>query len=1720
MTGFYALVHHSGLEWRTENKRSSVSHDVVQWNGPIPIPSDPSTAVCFEVYASFELQPTLGTGEQLRELTITVEELLDCSAKDVPFTFPPIDGDVVSPCSSILVTTKHWKSESQDSSALKVLAPHGSTTESLDKLEDATNQGHRALSRYRKHGEKRDLEHSFEQFESALSFCPLDHPCIAAAQSNLAMAKFILCQLEGTNASFDVPLDMYRNALAARPVNHLDRPSTLFQLAVVHFARFGKERDEIERARAEALLHEATELSTTDSHENSAATFVLQLHARRRADAIRTDGQSSAEQDSAARSVVRDPSMSGDQLLDRFERLGDLTDLQQAIAILEGLVKSVSIDDYRYTAALGSLGVALRYRFNRVGELDDLEDAISRQRAAVTLTPHGHPHRPSHLSNLGSSFRVRFERVGELSDLKDAISALRDAVELTPHGHPARPARLGDLGNLFLIRFQRVGGLSDLEDAVSRHRDAVELTPRGHPYKPGHLTNLGNSFLARFRRLGELSDLEDAISTFRDAVNLTPHGHPHKPGHLSNLGSSFRARFERVGELSDLEDAILALRDAVELTPRYHPEKPARLGNLGNSFRARFDRIGELSDLEDAILRQRDALELIPHGHPHKPFHLSNLGSSFLTRFQRVGELRDLEDAISRQRDSLELTPHNHPDKPRRLGDLGNSFLARFRRFGELSDLEDAISRQRDAVELTPHGHPDKPGHLSNLGSSFRARFERVGELSDLEDAISRQRDALELTPHGHPEKPARLGNLGNSLRAHFDRLGKLSDLEEAISRQRDALELTSRDHPDKPGHLNNLANSFLTRFERVGELSDLEDAILALRDAVELTTHDHPHKPRRLGDLGNSFLVRFQHVGELSDLENATLALRDAVELTPHDHPDKPGLLDNLGTSVFTRSQRVGELSDLEDAISRQRDAVELTPHGHLQKPGHLNNLGNYFLARFERLGELSDLEDAISRHRDAVELTPHGHPHKPRHLGDLGNSFLSRFRRFGELSDLESAISRQRDAVELTPRGHPEKPRRLGDLSISFFFRFDHVGELSDLEDAISRQRDALELTRHGHPDKPGLLNNLGTFSFARFERIGELSDLEDAISRQRDAVELTPHGHPHKPLRLSNFGNSFRARFDRLGVPSDVEQAIFLYSHAATAPTGPISVRFGASHKWISCARHIHHHSLFNACSVAISLLPQLAWIGLSLTGRYRELTRGADVVREAAAAALNLGFPETAVEWLEQGRSIVWSELSRLRNSYEELSFAHPDHARRLRELSAALEDASNAREKSLSALLEPAQSSAHDRAMRSLKAEADNHRALAIKRDKLLHEIRGFPDFERFLLHKEFSQLRASAHSGPVVILNAAEIRCDALIVLPDIDHAIHVPLPNFTFERSTFLQNMVHKLRGHGCDIHPDERKGKLVASSHELHTWNFETQGGDSWEFLLSNLWKGIVRPVLDTLAFKTPAGDPSRIFWCPTGPFMFLPVHGAGLYDIQHAQPGHKVSDFVVSSYAPTLSILTLSPHSSTPPSSHLRLLTVRQPPSDGLSHLPGVATELTHIREVIADSPSAHITLVESSDGTVEEVLELMKEADWVHFACHGVQDAAHPTNSGLCLADQRRLKLGDIIAVSRPHGGLAFLSACHTATGFERLSDEAIHIVAGMLFAGYGAVIGTMWKISDTIAPDVARDVYGQLFRKGTRPNCREAARALHDAIGRVRDSNASFGEWLPFIHAGL
>jgi len=154
--------------------------------------------------------------------------------------------------------------------------------------------------------------------------------------------------------------------------------------------------------------------------------------------------------------------------------------------------------------------------------------------------------------------------------------------------------------------------------------------------------------------------------------------------------------------------------------------------------------------------------------------------------------------------------------------------------------------------------------------------------------------------------------------------------------------------------------------------------------------------------------------------------------------------------------------------------------------------------------------------------------------------------------------------------------------------------------------------------------------------------------------------------------------------------------------------------------------------------------------------------------------------------------------------------------------------------------------------------------------------------------------------------------------------------------------------------------------------------------------------------------------------------------------------------------------------------------------------------------------------------------MDTCSWVHFACHAVQNTREPLRSGFFL-DDGRLELSEIMKQNIPRCELAFLSACQTSTGNEELSDEAVHLAAGMLAAGYQGVIATMWSIKDKYAPDVAGSFYEHLVEKGKDTGSRrlesaEAAYALHHATQCLRqkigDTENALLTWVPYVHFGL
>ncbi|KAF6750936.1 CHAT domain-containing protein [Ephemerocybe angulata] len=927
----------------------------------------------------------------------------------------------------------------------------------------------------------------------------------------------------------------------------------------------------------------------------------------------------------------------------------------------------------------------------------------------------------------------------------------------------------------------------------------------------------------------------------------------------------------------------------------------------------------------------------------------------------------------------------------------------------------------------------------------------------------------------------AQFNNRGIELLRSFGRTGDLPDLTEGMTMLQDAVDLTPDGHADLPAYLNNLGNSFLSRFERTGELSNIADGISVQEKAVDLTPHGHADLPRFLNNLGNSFLRRFERTGELSDIADAISAQQKAVDLTPPGHADLPAFLNNLGTSFQCRFERTGELSDIADAIAAQQRAVDLTPPGDL--PGFLNNLGISFESRFERTGELSDIADAISVLQKVVDLTPDGHAELPAYLNNLGSTFTCRFKRTGGLSDIADAISAQQKAVDLTPDGHAELPDRLTNLGGSLSFRFERTGELLDIADAISARQKAVDLTPDGHADLPGYLANLAASFSVRFTSFGNSGDLRESLSNNKAATIST---------------------------------------------SGPPRVRLGAAKSW---ARTLIRHQpqspeVLLAFDTMLSLITLIAGLEQTVHGRFTQLEDISGLALEAAAAACALDRADKALEWLEQGRCLVWNQLNNLRTPLDDLRIQNEDLAQDIADVSKRLETAGSSRGQSHVDM-------SFSEKM-SLEDEARAHLNLARKWDDLLKKARAIPSFESFLMPSPCSTLMQHLpESGPLIVININDRRCDALALLAGLDEPLHIPLPNFSVEKAIkYRSALVSELRVRNLRVREVNAISESIRSEpmvRGIGSAPIGKHGEGPVHRVLRGLWGEVVKPILDALAFsrvdRANGQVPPRVWWCPTGPLSFLPLHAAGIYRGLNCE---SVFDYVVSSYSPNVTAITdrvKSDQFSDATASGLFLTS--QPKAPGASPIPGTTKEVQAIFDKAKESGVRTLKL-EGDAMTVGECLQHMQDFSSIHLACHGSQNATEPLQSRF-LFHQGSLELGTILQSNLKNADLAFLSACQTSTGQEKLSDEAVHLAAGMLAAGYRRVVGTMWSIGDRPAQDIATTFYEYLLAHRNGPSAAGfdgtlSAVALHYATQQLRlnldNSERSLLTWIPFVHFGL
>jgi hypothetical protein len=111
---------------------------------------------------------------------------------------------------------------------------------------------------------------------------------------------------------------------------------------------------------------------------------------------------------------------------------------------------------------------------------------------------------------------------------------------------------------------------------------------------------------------------------------------------------------------------------------------------------------------------------------------------------------------------------------------------------------------------------------------------------------------------------------------------------------------------------------------------------------------------------------------------------------------------------------------------------------------------------------------------------------------------------------------------------------------------------------------------------------------------------------------------------------------------------------------------------------------------------------------------------------------------------------------------------------------------------------------------------------------------------------------------------------------------------------------------------------------------------------------------------------------------------------------------------------------------------------------------------------------VTALTGEQATCHSVIEALRNADVVHFACHGGFD--HTRNCAYLQLPRERLYPGDLLEAEGLSPELVLLNACVTGVYRReaRNGDASIGLPTAFLLAGARQVIGSLWPIDDAAA----------------------------------------------------
>jgi tetratricopeptide (TPR) repeat protein len=694
----------------------------------------------------------------------------------------------------------------------------------------------------------------------------------------------------------------------------------------------------------------------------------------------------------------------------------------------------------------------------------------------------------------------------------------------------------------------------------------------------------------------------------------------------------------------------------------------------------------------------------------------------------------------------------------------------------------------------------------------------------------------LALRPPGHERRRQTVSDLGDALwRFCFYHSLDKTRADCCITMLREALHLCPPGHLLRDETLHDLARALhFISFDLLGDQDALAESVVLNREALTLRPPGHPGRDKTLNNLASALSRRFDDCGDLDLLEEAVRMHREVLRLRPLGHPGRGVALSNLSVSLKASFEQQGFFELMIEAIALAREAVDLCPIGDPRGFTSLSNLAEFLRLRFIYQDFSVCLEEAMKLFREVLHATPEAHPRRGQMMVNYGEILLLAFQEHGDSCLLSEAMMVLRQTLTLLPEGAYFHDLALHSLAGALLASSERSGDISLLSEAATLHREALKLCPSGHSRRIKSLDGLADL-YCRIEPVS----WKEAHTLYCEALRICPQGYPVRAQLLSGIARCFldvgSPFFDPVQGVSHLSEAYannftHITRRLRTASTDMRNVEAtyaSVTRHMDEAARSRYDTLVLELYSQIIRILPLAANFGIDHKARLRAVVGTDRIARNAASRSVLVGRVSVAIETLEEGRGVFWTQTLHLRTTA--FDGVPRDDREELQRLLLLLDRATHGTETS--------ELSAAQR-----ERELGRRRYLNEQAQSLIAKIRGYTGLNRFLLPSAFDTVFASLPDGFVVIVNTSDVAHHALILhrFTGLATSLDLDLPRARFEPASLRE----KLPRDATALHGQDRDSS--------RTMRIDKGARDSFDCVLELLWTSIVKPVIDRLGLE----------------------------------------------------------------------------------------------------------------------------------------------------------------------------------------------------------------------------------------------------------------------------